>query len=241
MDNMILVENGLVPIYEGDAGEQFVDARVLHKKLEVKTKFADWIKDRIAKYDFAENYDYVRISEIKETRTGATTRIEYCLKMDTAKEIAMVEGNDTGRMVRRYFIEAERRLRRMTKREVKAIASREASKMVRNMLTDTIRDIIPESPNKKFAYPNYTRLIYKILFNKTVAELRDERGVKKKDLLRDHLYGDELEQIQQYELIITGLIHAGMGYAEIKDILFTRHNEQAKITGVGHILKLAGN
>jgi phage anti-repressor protein len=241
MNELILIENGLVPIYEGDYGYQLVDARTLHDRLCSKRKFADWIKDRIEKYGFVENEDYTRISQNCETSTGGTTRIEYYLTLDTAKEIAMVEGNEAGRMVRRYFIEAENRLRKLTKKEVKAIASREASKIVRNMLTDTIRDLIPESPNKQFAYPNYTRLIYKILFNKSVAELRAERGLKRKNALRDFFGPDELEQIQQYELIITGLIHAGMGYGEIKDILFARYNEQAKITGSGPMLKMVGN
>ena len=36
------------------------------------------------------------------------------MSLDMAKEIAMVEGNERGRMVRRYFIDAERRLRSMS-------------------------------------------------------------------------------------------------------------------------------
>jgi len=228
MSNLVLIENGMVPVYETDIGDQVVNARELHKNLEVKTRFATWIADRIEKYNFIDGEDFFRLFG---KSTGGRPTTEYIFKIDTAKEIAMVENNEQGRIIRRYFIEVEKRYRILNKRDIKQIASREASKIVRNMLTDTIRDIIPESPHKQFAYPNYTRLIYKLLFNKSVAELRSERGLKVKDALRDFFGPDELEQIQQYELIITGLIHAGMSYTEIKEIMVNRHNEQAKITG----------
>ena len=38
--------------------KRFVNARELHKWLKVGRRFADWIKDRIEKYDFIENLDY---------------------------------------------------------------------------------------------------------------------------------------------------------------------------------------
>ena len=100
---------------------------------------------------------------------------------------------------------------------------REAGKIVRNMLTDTIRDKIPDSPHKKFTYPNYTRLIYKILFSKTTAQLREDKKVPKSKSLRDFFNPDELKEIQQLENIITGLISLGMGYEEIKNMLNQRY------------------
>ena len=41
--------------------KRFVNARELHKWLKSKRKFADWIKDRIEKYDFVENIDYFAV------------------------------------------------------------------------------------------------------------------------------------------------------------------------------------
>ena len=38
--------------------KRFVNARELHKWLWVWKFFANWIKDRIKKYDFIENLDY---------------------------------------------------------------------------------------------------------------------------------------------------------------------------------------
>jgi phage anti-repressor protein len=87
------------------------DATKLHKGLKVRTKFADWIRGRIAKYGFVEGIDFI-VSEKKEAKDstaydGAQTAHIYSLTLDVAKELAMVENNDLGRMARRYFIWAE--------------------------------------------------------------------------------------------------------------------------------------
>ena len=49
--------------------QQTVNARGLHAFLEVQTKFADWIKNRIADYDFVENQDFVRFHKKRKPTT----------------------------------------------------------------------------------------------------------------------------------------------------------------------------
>lgn len=110
MNNMKIFQDGLIKIYENDRQEQLVDARELHQKLESKRDFSNWITDRIEKYDFVENIDFTTIL-LKST--GGRPRIEYALTLDTAKEIAMVENNEQGRKIRRYFIEVEKKARNM--------------------------------------------------------------------------------------------------------------------------------
>ena len=100
MDNLISITE--------QNGNQVVSARELHSFLEVKTKFATWITNRIEKYEFIENQDYITISKILENGGGRT--IEYALTLDTAKELSMVENNDKGKQARKYFIEAEKKL-----------------------------------------------------------------------------------------------------------------------------------
>ena len=110
MNNMKVFENGIIKVYQNDRQEQLVDARELHEKLELKRDFSNWITDRIEKYDFVENIDFTTIL-LKST--GGRPRIEYALTLDTAKEIAMVENNEQGRKIRRYFIEVEKKARNM--------------------------------------------------------------------------------------------------------------------------------
>lgn len=101
-------ENGLPAIHNYN-DRQLVNARELHHFLESKREFATWIKDRIEKYGFIENEDYTSFDKIVKRENGATTRIEYGLTLEMAKELAMVENNEKGRTARRYFIECERK------------------------------------------------------------------------------------------------------------------------------------
>lgn len=71
---------------------------------------------------------------------------------------------------------------------------------VRKSLGDTIKNKTDEGTNfKKFAYSNYTKLVYKKILGKTVKKLKEERGLKQKDNLRDFLTIEELEKVQELE------------------------------------------
>ena len=102
------VEEGIIPIYENSSKEKLINARELHNALKSKRDFSNWISDRIKKYHFVENEDF---STILLESTGGRPRKEYILKLDVAKEIALIENNEQGRNIRRYFIEVEKRYR----------------------------------------------------------------------------------------------------------------------------------
>ena len=48
----------LIKVEERD-GKQAINARELHQKLGSKYQFANWIQERIEKYGFVENQDFV--------------------------------------------------------------------------------------------------------------------------------------------------------------------------------------
>ncbi|HAF1610274.1 TPA: phage antirepressor Ant [Salmonella enterica] len=106
----------LIPVFNGTISNESVllcDARKLHAFLEVGKMFAHWIKDRLTEYEFVENQDYILICQNGQTkgRGGDRRSKDYHLTLDTAKELAMVERNEKGRQIRRYFIECEKQLR----------------------------------------------------------------------------------------------------------------------------------
>ena len=105
----------LIPVFNGTIANEttlLVNARDLHTFLGVGKRFASWITERIAEYGFVENQDYMIASQIREAKgRGGHNRKEYHLTLDTAKELAMVERNEKGRQIRRYFIECEKKLR----------------------------------------------------------------------------------------------------------------------------------
>jgi phage anti-repressor protein len=100
-------------------GRQVVSARELHEVLEVRyfddwenkeigSRYNDWIRNRIKKYGFVENVDYITLTKFLVSG-GKTT--EYGLTIGMAKELAMVENNEKGRAVRKYFIEMEKKVK----------------------------------------------------------------------------------------------------------------------------------
>ena len=101
----------LIPVFSGDLDgrqQQLCDARDLHVFLDVGRDFSNWIKGRIEQYGFIEGEDF---SPVLAKSTGGRPGMEYHLTLDTAKELAMVENNEQGRQVRRYFIAMEREAR----------------------------------------------------------------------------------------------------------------------------------
>jgi len=122
LENLKVLENGLIPVYENDS-KNVVNARELHEFISSAQEFANWIKNRIEKYGFIENEDYLIILSNRSDGKAGKPKSEYILTMEAAKEIAMVENNDRGRQVRRYFIEVEKRFRapkQMTQAEILA-------------------------------------------------------------------------------------------------------------------------
>lgn len=92
---------------------QTCNARDLWEFIESKQDFSTWIKARIEKYGFAEGEDYV-VHKFVDNPAGGRPTLDYHLTIEMAKELAMVENNDKGRQVRRYFIECEKRAKEAT-------------------------------------------------------------------------------------------------------------------------------
>lgn len=97
--NLVAVFNGII----ANQSVQLCNARSLYEFLGVKNNFANWIQDRISEYGFIENEDYIIITE----RTAGRPRKEYHITLDMGKELGMVEKNEKGRQIRKYFIKVE--------------------------------------------------------------------------------------------------------------------------------------
>lgn len=126
LSNALQVINNFV--FSDDETRQTVNARHLYKFLEIGRDFPTWIKSRIQKYDFQEGVDFIRATfdkDLPEARAEAGLDIfpqncgkirgrpvlDYHITLDMAKQLAMVENNEKGKIARRYFIECENRLK----------------------------------------------------------------------------------------------------------------------------------
>ncbi len=93
----------------GEEADSWVDARRLHRELGVGKDFTNWIKGRISKYGFTENEDYkFSPKRAKTSKQGGRPSSDYSLTLDMAKELSMVENNETGRVSRKYFIAVDK-------------------------------------------------------------------------------------------------------------------------------------
>ncbi|WP_250278007.1 phage antirepressor KilAC domain-containing protein [[Clostridium] colinum] len=97
--------NELLKIDLNENQEPIISGRELHQVLEVKTKYKDWFP-RMVEYGFVENVDYTPL--IFEHPQNKQPTTDHALKLDMAKEIAMIQRNEKGKQVRQYFIEVEK-------------------------------------------------------------------------------------------------------------------------------------
>lgn len=101
--------NSLITVFNGSISNQTVqlaNARDLHSFLESNQDFSNWIANRISEYGFVQDEDYITL----EIKTRGRPRKEYHITLDMGKELAMVERNEKGRQIRKYFIECERQI-----------------------------------------------------------------------------------------------------------------------------------
>ena len=102
-----LENKSLIKIETNENNEPIVDGRDLHEALEIKTEYKKWFS-RMIEYGFTENLDYARVTQKCHTPGGEQEVTNHYLKLDMAKEIAMLQRNEKGKEVRQYFIEVEK-------------------------------------------------------------------------------------------------------------------------------------
>lgn len=107
MNNLTVIENELVPVYETNAGEKVVYGSELHEVLGAPSVYREWSKRRLTDIDAEEDADFTTV-EIP-TVSGGAPKKDHIIKLDTAKEMAMLERNEKGKQVRRYFIQVEKK------------------------------------------------------------------------------------------------------------------------------------
>ncbi|WP_049273162.1 antA/AntB antirepressor family protein [Pseudomonas putida] len=122
---------------------QLVDAKALHRFLEIDARFNDWIARRIAEYGFQEGEDFY--SALSKSTGGRRSR-EYRITLDMGKELAMVERNEKGKQARRYFIECEKRLAQIAPRDAATIMNQTIGTDGFHMLSAIVKGKVTSLP-----------------------------------------------------------------------------------------------
>lgn len=97
--------NQLIATKQNNAGEIIVSGRELHEFLEVETPFRKWFP-RMIEYGFVEGVDYTPDIFVHPLNKQETA--DFLLKLDMAKEIAMIQRTEKGKQARQYFLHLER-------------------------------------------------------------------------------------------------------------------------------------
>lgn len=85
--------------------------------------------------------------------------------------------------------------------------TRKIGKAARLSITDAIKYHVSSDGNfKKFAYGNYSKLVYKRVLGKDVKRSKAERKCPESGNLRDYLTIEELDRVQELESKIAGFI-----------------------------------
>ena len=94
----------LINVRTNENAEPVVSGRELHERLEVKTPYDKWFP-KMCEYGFVENLDF---STFLSESTGGRRATDHVLKLDMAKEIAMLQRSEKGKEIRQYFIQVEK-------------------------------------------------------------------------------------------------------------------------------------
>lgn len=161
------------------------------------------------------------LSEYKDNMNR--TQREYMMNRDGFSLLVMGFTGEEAMKWKLDYIKAfntmEAELKRIYTERQQWQIERDKGVVIRHILTDTIKMKVADSPNKRFAYPNYTNMIYRTLFGKTAKELEKEYEVKSRENLRDYFTGSDLEKVQSMEMLVSSLINCGWGYEQIKEFI----------------------
>ncbi|EFN3274405.1 antA/AntB antirepressor family protein, partial [Escherichia coli] len=231
-----------------------VSAKALHKALGVGKDFSTWITDRISEYDFTIGHDYsvhktispnlgkspngVAYRKIKQSgRPGK----DYLLSVGMAKELAMIERNDQGRAIRRYFIQCEEELQRsvpeIAARYLRQLKARISAANNFKPMCDALNMARAEQgkTTQQHHYTNESNMISRIVLGgltaKQWARINGYSGEP-----RDHMNAEQLEHLSYLESTNITLIDMGMEYEQRKGEL-TRLSQRwlAKRLEVVHV------
>ena len=230
----------IVPVIPGQIGGRdasIVSAKALHKVLGVGRVFASWFNARVEEYGFINATDYVE-SDPFDFRNQSTSidqltpewvfnpkrgrpEKDYLITLVMAKELAMVERNDQGRAVRRYFIQCEEALQLSApaiaakyRRQLKARIG--AANMFKPMCAAL--DIARAEEGKQTLprhYTNESNMISRIVLGGlTAKQWARVNGITGE--ARDGMNADQLEHFTYLESTNITLIDMGMPYDQRK-------------------------
>ena len=230
--------NNLVPVTETQFNsklQQTVSAKALHSYLKVGNDFSTWIKGRIKEYNLIKGDDFLIFDSLEfrnqstnnkqwtTKRGGDRKSTDYILTIGTAKELAMIENNEHGLAIRKYFIRCEEHLKNIApaiqKKELKRLKARNEVANYSRPMCDalTLHRLSLGKETKPHNYTNEFNMINGIVLGMTAKSFRKTHNITGD--IRDYLNEEQLSQIAYLERSNITLLDLGWSYEQRKDEL----------------------
>lgn len=100
--------NELINVTLNENQEPVVSARQLHKSLEVKTRFSQWVEQNFKMFKENEDFSSV-VTTTQQNQYGGVKKLQdYAVSIRMAEHLAMMSKTSKGYEVREYFIQVEK-------------------------------------------------------------------------------------------------------------------------------------
>ncbi|MEX6327193.1 antA/AntB antirepressor family protein [Providencia hangzhouensis] len=210
-------------------GVNVVSAKALHEALGIKRNFAAWFSDRVNQYGFSEGQDYFIVENLSYPKSdNAKSRKQltkdYHATLNTAKELAMVERTEQGRLIRQYFIKCEEALHQVAPTITKQLRDDLKSRLkVANYFKPMCSALEAARLEQGKAtlprhYTNESNMLSRIVLGGLTAK----QWAKQNGIIgnpRDAMSSTQLEHLSYLEQTNTTLIELGMDYSARKEKL----------------------
>lgn len=166
---------------------------------DVLRKIDSLISDESAEFFNQRNFTPVEYMDAKGEK-----RKEYNLNRDQFIFVVMGFTGKKANEVKTKFIKA---FNFMEHELLVRSGTRNIGKQVRHSMTDSISNNLEDNTaHKKYAYSNYSKLIYKTVIGCTVKKFKEKNGLTESANIRDFLTVSDLERVQALESKVAVLI-----------------------------------
>lgn len=213
---IILEYQKKLPILLED-NDTWIDARNLWEQLLVKKKYTDWIRNQISTFDLVENSGYYTTSLQREiANNGSKDILEYYIKVETAKSIALVAGykggniskelKENSKLAHKYFILMEKAVKKNVEWELIRNPLREGYKKMQEALNSYMNRMIQKDADE-WDYRIEADALNVLATGLPAKEIRLIVGCKD-NITRDSLtatYNEYLMKLQEWNILCLGM------------------------------------
>ena len=213
-----------------------INTHQLWEKLEVKTKYADWTKRKIIK-TFEDNYDFIgywfknnkKYNELKNENVNLDTgninqmvrngysKVFFCT-IDVAKQVAMMENNEIGKLVRKHFILCEKILKQAIEWEKVRNPQKESYKELTATIQKEYYEWAGSYPEAK-VYIKEANMLNLSLFGHTSKEMKEVLQLDYEDSLRDNLKTKCNQALDEIQKLDKAYIVQGFDFCQRREMI----------------------